>query len=140
MIGSTEYGEDFEAYIRDHVVAYLNVDVATKGSRFSMGGSPTLAHLLRQVALEIPHPTDANRTLWDARTDSGKLTGPGPNGATGPAPKLPEHKVEQETDRMNIRPLGSGSDYTVFLQRIGVSMGYVPVLEYPDSFGLGGKL
>ncbi|KAG8908851.1 hypothetical protein FRB99_003091, partial [Tulasnella sp. 403] len=115
LVGSTEFGEDFEDFIREHVVAYLNVDVATKGSKFSLGGSPSLAHLLIQAATDLPHPTDANRTLLDARNDAGKLTGP----AGGSHPKKPKRPLGQYDT--GVRPLGSGSDYTVFLQRIGVA-------------------
>ncbi|KAG8926201.1 hypothetical protein FRC01_009216 [Tulasnella sp. 417] len=130
LVGSTEYGEDFHDFLRDHVVAYLNVDVATKGSRFQLGGSPSLGHLLRQAAIDIPHPTEANRTLWDARTDSGPLTGPKAMNLGGRSVEEigADHYAEQvlmeefaKPDSLNIRPLGSGSDYTVFLQRIGIA-------------------
>lgn len=103
------------------------MDVATKGSRFSVGGSPTLAHLLHSAALDVAHPTEANRTLWDARKDSGKLTGPVHlAGRTLKEHAVDLHEQEEELkefakpDNLNVRPLGSGSDYTVFLQRIGV--------------------
>lgn len=130
LVGSTEYGEDFHDFLRDHVVAYLNVDVATKGSRFQLGGSPSLGHLLRQAAIDIPHPTKANRTLWDARKDSGPLTGPKATNLLGRSVEEigADHYAEQllmeefaKPDSLNIRPLGSGSDYTVFLQRIGIA-------------------
>ncbi|KAG8988073.1 hypothetical protein FRB90_002974 [Tulasnella sp. 427] len=130
LIGSTEFGEDFHDFLRDHVVAYLNVDVATKGSRFSLGGSPSLGHLLRQAAIDLPHPTDANRTLWDARQDSGTYTGPKAPHLSGRSLEEigADHFAEQllmeefaKPDNLNIRPLGSGSDYTVFLQRIGIA-------------------
>ena len=83
------------------------------GSKFGAAGSPSLAHFIRKTAEDIPHPTDPKRTLWDATADSGQLFG--------------EHddidslggEVETE-DYIGIRPLGSGSDYTVFLQRLGV--------------------
>lgn len=129
LIGSTEYGEDFPDFISNHVVAYLNTDVSARGSRFHIGGSPTLAHLLRQTAMDIPHPTDANRTLWDARLDSGKLTGPAKEKVVafeelGADWQEEERRMREfrKPEHTNVSPLGSGSDYTVFLQRLGVRL------------------
>ena len=98
-------------------------DVATSGSRLHLGGSPSLAHLIRGAAEAVPHPTDANRTLWDARQDTGKLTGPVSELGT-------DHFMQQAQDlefatdphSTGVFALGSGSDYTVFLQRLGVSV------------------
>ncbi|KAG8987149.1 hypothetical protein FRB94_002576 [Tulasnella sp. JGI-2019a] len=128
LIGSTEWAEDFPDFIADHVVSYLNTDVASSGSQFRVGGSPTLAHLLRGAAQEIPHPTDAGRTLWDARMDRGKLKGP----PTAQSIKFEEMGIDwqneelmmaslQQPENTGVFPLGSGSDFTVFLQRIGVA-------------------
>jgi len=84
-----------------------------------MGASPSFAHLVRDTAKLVPHPTVADSTLWDARKDRGKLYG-----------NLSDEAIAQINAEMDagitddelssIRPLGSGSDYTVFLQRIGV--------------------
>ncbi|CAE6426887.1 unnamed protein product [Rhizoctonia solani] len=119
LIGSTEWGEDFADWIQEHVVAYLNVDVASAGDRFGLSGSPSLAHILRQAAIDVPHPSDANRTLWDARDDLGPFTGPIDKDA---------FIVQQEAELARnaasgtgVSPLGSGSDYTVFLQRLGIA-------------------
>ena len=84
-----------------------------------MLGSPSLAHHLRQAAMEIPHPTDANRTLWDARSDIGPFSGP-----VNKDVYEMHHNAEEElkaASTTGVSPLGSGSDYTVFLQRLGVS-------------------
>ncbi|KAH7344942.1 Zn-dependent exopeptidase [Rhizoctonia solani] len=119
LIGSTEWGEDFAAWIQEHVVAYLNVDVSTAGERFSLSGSPSLAHLLRQAAIDVPHPSDANRTLWDAKDDLGPFTGPVDQDAfiIQQEAKL----ARKAASNTGVSPLGSGSDYTVFLQRLGVA-------------------
>lgn len=114
LIGSTEWGEDFARWISKHVVTYLNGDTSSSGSRFGVQASPSLAHLIRQTAQDLDHPTEAGRSLWDARTDTGKF--PAPAG----------HVEEQfETLSEGVRPLGSGSDYTVFLQRLGVSFSHL---------------
>jgi N-acetylated-alpha-linked acidic dipeptidase len=74
-----------------------------------------LAHFIHKTANDLPHPTDPKRTLWDATADRGQLF--------GECHDMDSLGTEVETevaDSVGIRPLGSGSDYTVFLQRLGV--------------------
>lgn len=76
-----------------------------------------LAHLLRETAEQIPHPTSEGRSLWDARGDSGTLFGEHMN-----AEVAAMHEDELlAADSIGVSPLGSGSDYTIFLQYHGVS-------------------
>jgi len=116
LVGSTEWGEDFKSWIKENVVAYLNLDVAAAGSQMRIEASPSLADVARRVSSSIPHPLDANRTLWDMRNDEGPFAGP------------IALDVQQIFDRTSesysstgIGALGSGSDYTVFLQHIGIA-------------------
>ncbi|KAF9534773.1 hypothetical protein CPB83DRAFT_842921 [Crepidotus variabilis] len=124
LIGSTEWGEDFAPWISDHVVAYLNVDVSVDGSRFNVQGSPSLAHLIKKTASDVPHPTKKDKTLWDAIYDEGPYTDLQSLNATVDADVLEtfanDDKALKASDTQ-VRPLGSGSDYTVFLQRLGVA-------------------
>ncbi|KAF8969506.1 hypothetical protein BDZ97DRAFT_2055919 [Flammula alnicola] len=125
LIGSTEWAEDFAPWISEHVVAYLNVDVSVAGSRLFVAASPSLAHLMKQTALDIPHPTDEARTLWDAIGDDG----PYKDFVQGFNETIDsdflelynqkEHKLQASETK--VYPLGSGSDFTVFLQRLGVA-------------------
>ena len=85
------------------------------GSKFGAAASPSLAHFIRRTAEDVPHPTDPKRTLWDATTDSGQLFG-----ERGDIDSLGTEVETEVMDYTGIRPLGSGSDYTVFLQRLGV--------------------
>ncbi|KAJ3537181.1 hypothetical protein NMY22_g5696 [Coprinellus aureogranulatus] len=119
LIGSTEWGEDFTEWIHEHVVAYLNLDSSASGSQLRFSGSPLLAHSVRRVAEDLPHPTEANRTLWDARLDDGKLFGENEHSVNSAAKEMDEMHSAL-ADSVGVSPLGSGSDYTVFLQRIGV--------------------
>ncbi|KAF8969499.1 hypothetical protein BDZ97DRAFT_248222 [Flammula alnicola] len=120
LIGSTEWGEDFADWIDDHVVAYLNLDSSVSGSRLRASGSPLLAHFIRETAEELPHPTDSGRTLWDATTDDGTLFGL--NGTVSISEEVVSiHEMQYaNADNVGVSPLGSGSDYTVFLQRNGI--------------------
>ena len=69
--------------------------------------------------MRVSHPTVYGGTLWDARTDRGRFYGNLSNEAIA----LINAEIDAEIDDnelSGIRPLGSGSDFTVFLQRIGV--------------------
>ena len=85
------------------------------GSKFGARASPSLAHFIRKTAEDIPHPTDPKRTLWDATADRGQLFGEHSN-----VDSLDTEVETKVVDDIGIKPLGSGSDYTVFLQRLGV--------------------
>lgn len=76
-----------------------------------------LSNLVRQTAIDVPHPTAPGKTLWDSRNDDGPY-----KGDVDPEVGL-EYNVLRDLERSfdtEITPLGSGSDYTVFLQRLGV--------------------
>ncbi|KAK0468417.1 Zn-dependent exopeptidase [Desarmillaria tabescens] len=124
LIGSVEYGEDFSSWISKHVVAYINVDVSSSGSSWNVAGSPALAPLIKQTALDIPHPTIPGKKLWDARDDEGPFRDDTLSvNMTADVNVLMDYqskkKAKTELDT-GVLPLGSGSDYTVFLQRLGI--------------------
>lgn len=105
LIGSTEFVEEFMPWLKDSAVAYLNVDVGTAGPRFGAGASPILNHLIRESTKAVQSP---NQTL------AGQTLADLWNG------KIPT--------------LGSGSDFTAFLDFAGVSsvdMGFHGSLEDP---------
>ncbi|KAI0750967.1 Zn-dependent exopeptidase [Daedaleopsis nitida] len=119
LIGSTEWGEDFADWIDDHVVAYLNLDSSVSGSRFRASATPSLAHFVRAAAEDIPHPTKADKTLWDATKDNGVLIGEHIDAEALAA--YEEAEAETVAAGTGVGVLGSGSDYTVFVQRTGVA-------------------
>ncbi|BEJ14845.1 hypothetical protein CspHIS471_0406120 [Cutaneotrichosporon sp. HIS471] len=110
LIGSTEWAEDFGDWLQANAVAYLNFDSSASGSNFGGAASPSLALLLRGAAEQITKPD--GRSVWDARVDGGAW---GASSVHADAFDLDERKGS------GIRPLGSGSDYTAFLQRYGVA-------------------
>lgn len=98
----------------------LTIDVSVSGSRWSTSASPSLAHLIQRSARDVPHPTDAQKTLWDAHFDIGPYEGPVDT-------EFARMWDKMTSDEPRIGPLGSGSDYTVFLQRLGVRLlSYTP--------------
>ncbi|KAF7291015.1 Zn-dependent exopeptidase [Mycena chlorophos] len=119
LIGSTEWVEDFPDFVRDHVVTYLNLDSSVSGARFGAAGSPSLAHFIRQAALDVPHPTKEGLTVWDAREDvgpfaTGEVATDGLAFSTAIVDNAPDTSL-------GVSPMGSGSDFTPFLQWIGVA-------------------
>jgi N-acetylated-alpha-linked acidic dipeptidase len=78
---------------------------------------------MKRTALDIPHPTTVGKTLWDARTDEGPFSGNGAVNMTVDEEFMSGYiaaKKEILASDIDISPLGSGSDYTAFLQRLGV--------------------
>ncbi|KAJ3551654.1 hypothetical protein NM688_g4581 [Phlebia brevispora] len=115
LVGSTEWAEDFAEWIGENIVTYINLDVSVTGSQWHAAASPSLAHLIRKSALEIPHPTIHGKTLWDAQFDNGPYH-EGEMDAEFAAQYTASHPEDT-----GIPPLGSGSDFTAFLQRIGIA-------------------
>ena len=93
-------------------------DSSVSGSRFRASATPSLAHFLRAAAEDIPHPTKPGKTLWDATKDSGVLTGEHIDAEALAVYEAAE--LEIAADSIGVGTLGSGSDYTVFVQRNGV--------------------
>lgn len=130
----------------------LHKDSSVSGSRFSVAASPSLAHMMRETAEDIPHPTIKGRTLWQARFDSGTLSGPvDPEiqqmydeefGQYLNGPEIFENGSPVRSEYVGVSPLGSGSDYTIFLDRIGVCYYCMltRALAQSFSFNAGGKL
>lgn len=120
-MGSTEWGEDFADWISDNVVAYINVDVSVSGSRWDARGSPSLAHLIKDIALTVDHPNQPGKKLWDAREDDGPFKGYNLTVDNDFRKMHAQAEAVRRASKTGVSPLGSGSDYTVFIQRLGVS-------------------
>ncbi|KAI0677384.1 Zn-dependent exopeptidase [Trametes maxima] len=132
LIGSTEWGEDFADWISQYVVAYFNLDSSVSGTRFRALATPSLAHFVRGIAEEIEHPTKPGKTLWDASKDHGVLTGDHIDAEALAAYEVAE--ASAAADSTGVGLLGSGSDFTVFVQRAGVpsnNIGFESTLQDP---------
>jgi N-acetylated-alpha-linked acidic dipeptidase len=99
----------------EHAVAYFNTDVGVAGPDFEASAVPSLKRFIREVTSEVPSPQGG--TVYDAwlreQTESSRQTS-----ATGTARKRQTSPDEASIPR--IGDLGSGSDYTPFLQHAGV--------------------
>jgi N-acetylated-alpha-linked acidic dipeptidase len=69
LLGSTEFVEEDTLRLERSAVAYLNQDDVAQGPNFSLGGSPSLRSLMRDVAREVPDPTRAGSVydVWRSR-------------------------------------------------------------------------
>ncbi len=109
LLGSTEWVEHLRPELRRDAVAYVNMD-GVGGREFGAGAVPSLDQLIKDVSQTVPAP-GAPGTVWDSWTAEGEPT----------------------VDR-----LGSGSDYTAFLDHVGVpslEVGFsTPGGEYHTSY------
>ncbi|MGA2100921.1 MAG: M28 family metallopeptidase [Candidatus Sulfotelmatobacter sp.] len=117
LMGSTEWVEDHEADLR-HAPAYFNVDVAVSGTKFGASAVPSLKQFLRDVTKVVPSPKGG--TLYEEWQKSALPDAPAtqsPTEAIGDSRRTP---AAQGTGDVPVGDLGSGSDYTAFLQHAGV--------------------
>jgi len=113
LIGSTEWGEQHEAELANAAV-YFNVDVAVAGPKFGSSSVPSLKQFLRDVTKFVSSPQGG--TVYDAWQ---KTAQPGRETADSSAPPYRPPAAQLRSD-VPVGDLGSGSDYTVFLQHLGV--------------------
>ena len=116
LMGSTEWGED-HAQELSNAAAYFNMDVAVSGKKFGASGVPSLKEFIREISKAVPSPQGG--TVYDAwkiasqpkdekhRSDENKT-----GNSRSPAASFPGD--------VPVGDLGSGSDYSVFLQHLGV--------------------
>lgn len=107
LIGSTEWVEDHAQELDAKLVAYLNTDGNSRGF-LSAGGSHTLEAFVGEVSDDVIDPQTG--VSVEARLRARMRT-------------ADDEKVRKEADRADLRiaPLGSGSDYTPFLQHLGIA-------------------
>jgi N-acetylated-alpha-linked acidic dipeptidase len=116
LTSSTEWGEEHAETLKQHAVAYINVDSAASGRRFTASAVPALNRLIGEVAQVVRDPV-AHIPISAAFRDT-LAVDTLPGGAT--------------RDLVSNR-LGSGSDYTVFLNFLGVP---VADLSFRGPYGV----
>ena len=109
LIGSTEWAEHHAAELRDHAVAYLNTDSNSRGF-IGVGGSHVLEHFLNQVLEDVTDP-QTGVSLKERRKSDLLVNASGEK----------EREEAEKREDLRIYPLGSGSDYTPFLQHLGIA-------------------
>jgi N-acetylated-alpha-linked acidic dipeptidase len=117
LIGSTEWGEQHESELAN-AVAYFNMDVAVSGPKFGAASVPSLKQFLRDVAKAVPSPKGGTvYESWQKENQPGAESAQSPTEAIGDTKRIP---AAQSKADVPVGDLGSGSDYTVFLQHLGV--------------------
>ncbi len=111
LVGSTEWAEEHAAGLQKNAVAYLNCDVAVTGPNLGLNGVPSLRDLALQVAREVADPRRGGSVgaAWEARQQ------------TEWAQRTPvDLNAKDVAFEPRLVPLGSGSDYTAFLDNLGI--------------------
>ncbi len=111
LIGSTEWGED-HAQELGNAVAYFNMDVAVSGKKFGASGVPSLKEFIREIAKTVPSPQGG--TVYEAWKKSSAAN------LESNHPQETNYRPNAMQNDVPVGDLGSGSDYTVFLQHLGV--------------------
>ncbi|PYR77268.1 MAG: folate hydrolase [Acidobacteria bacterium] len=109
LLGSTEWAEKHADELSRKAVAYINSDSTAKGW-LNMQGSHSLQAFINGVARDIADPK-RNKTLFEAKRER----------------VLDQAKTDEEKDKVRkqsdvaIEALGSGSDYTAFLDHLAIA-------------------
>lgn len=109
LLGSTEWVETHADELRQHAAVYINTDGNDRGL-LSMGGSHTLEHFINGVAHEIEDP-ETKMSVWERLHLSEIAEAKSPDA---------RNELRQRAD-LRIHALGSGTDFTGFLDHIGVA-------------------
>jgi len=124
LLGSTEWAEHHAAELKAKAVLYVNTDSNGRGFYYAQG-SHSYQHLVNAAAADVTDPQTGarvtDRLRAGLRVDAFDKLG-----------VVPEHVLAaaEKGDDVPIGPLGSGSDYSAFLQHLGL-----PAL----NIGFGGE-
>src|SRR5882762_486644 len=109
LLGSTEWAEEHYDDLRAHAVAYVNSDSNGRGY-FGVEGSHTLEKFSNDVARDVSDP-ETQLSAWKRSRLHQIAT----------AKSADQRKEIRERADLRIPALGSGSDYTAFLQHDGIA-------------------
>ncbi|MFQ5626441.1 MAG: transferrin receptor-like dimerization domain-containing protein, partial [Methyloligellaceae bacterium] len=109
LIGSTEWAETHAEALKQKTALYINTDSNGRGY-LGMRGSHTLERFINAVARDIEDP-ETKLSVWKRR----QLRGLANAGSAEDRARLRQGKD------LRINALGSGSDYTAFLDHLGIA-------------------
>jgi N-acetylated-alpha-linked acidic dipeptidase len=108
LLGSTEWAEKHDAELKQKAAVYINTDGTGKGW-LSTGGSHGLQQFMNEVAKDINDPRTGKPVFEEARRR-----------AVLGEPEA-DRKAAEADPSLRLSPLGSGSDFTPFLQHLTMS-------------------
>jgi N-acetylated-alpha-linked acidic dipeptidase len=112
LIGSTEWAEEKASELKEKAVAYLNMDAAVSGPNFAAASVPSMWKLIQSAAHDVRDPK-TGKSVYEAWRDRAWENTP-------ESDRYDANGKEKPVPPPRIGPLGSGSDYTPFLQHLGV--------------------
>jgi N-acetylated-alpha-linked acidic dipeptidase len=107
LLGSTEWVEDLATDLQAKAAVYVNRDAGAGGINFNGSAVHSLAPFVHELAQAI-QPEGSSKTLYDAWLERAREQSPPRDGQ--PALTAPP-----------VGALGSGSDYTAFLDHVGIA-------------------
>lgn len=117
LIGSTEWAETHAAELKAKAVVYINSDNIGRGFLHA-SGTHSWQHLVNSVAADV---TDPETGVSVARRSRGAVLAQAYDGQGGRRGSSDTLKAAESGGDLPIGPLGSGSDYTAFLQHLGIA-------------------
>jgi len=118
LLGSTEWAEDHQNELSQKAVAYINTDGNGRGF-LGAEGSHALENFVTEIAKDVKDPQTGSSVFERRQAAEAVRAG---------TPKLKKEALAK--DSYSLGALGTGSDYSSFLQHLGI-----PTL----SFGFGGE-
>jgi N-acetylated-alpha-linked acidic dipeptidase len=108
LLGSTEWVEAHADELKTHAVAYLNSDTNSRGY-LGIEGSHSLEKFINGVAMDVEDP-ESGVSSWK-RLQSARIVDGSPDA----------RRDAREREDLRIGALGSGSDYSSFLDHLGIA-------------------
>ena len=115
LLGSTEWVEDHAEELKQKTVAYINSDGNSRGF-LGAGGSHALEVFTSQIAKNVIDP-QTGVTVFDRKRANDAVRAASPKA----------QKAILKRDTLSLSALGTGSDYSAFLQHLGIptlNLGY----------------
>jgi len=108
LLGSTEWAETHADELKAHAVAYVNSDGNGRGF-LGVSGSHSLEKFINGVAMDVEDP-ESGVSAWKRAQASRILTG-----------STDVRREARDREDLRISALGSGSDYSSFIDHLGVA-------------------
>jgi N-acetylated-alpha-linked acidic dipeptidase len=109
LLGSTEWVEAHADELRAHAAVYINTDGNDRGL-FQMAGSHTLEQFINGVARDVEDP-ETKMSVWQ-RAHLSEIA---------QAKSAEDRKELRDRSDLRIEALGSGTDFTGFLDHLGIA-------------------
>ncbi len=116
LLGSTEWVETHAAELQRKAVLYLNSDTNTRGF-LHIEGSHSLQRFMNEVAADVQDPQ--TRASAQARMRAKMMVTGFEKGATDEQKDLAKRAAERPD--VPVAAMGSGSDYSPFIQHLGIA-------------------